>query len=220
MTMRRALTLASAITMTLTASMTPATSAQERQASAGGIQAQFAITLPDGWSVYDQNEAISGKPSAVGMVIFSAQPVTKAGSTTADPDLLAKVATGEMPSFFVDRQPGDKGAECTKLSRGVIYDLGTKINQDPSIRTAGRALFGGGLAPKHTDIELGGCKGVRFLLEANKNDAARHRVVDVRAVSDGKVIYLFSVRNPGVHYKANLDAFEKALATVRFVTTK
>ena len=60
-----------------------------------------------------------------------AQPVTKASSTTADPDLLAKVATGEMPSFFVDRQPGDKGAECAKLSKGVIYDLGTKINQDP-----------------------------------------------------------------------------------------
>jgi hypothetical protein len=154
------------------------------------------------------------------MVFFSAQPVTKAGSTTADPELLVKVDTGELPSFFVERLPGDKGTACNKLSRGVIYDIGTKINQDPSVRTTGRALFGGGLAPRHTDIDLGGCKGVRFLVEANKNDAAKHRVADVRVVSDGKVLYLFSLRQSGVHYKANLDAFEKALATVRFVTTK
>ena len=43
----------------------------------------------------------------------------------------------------------------------------------------------------------------------------------MRAVSDGKVLYLFSLRNPGGAYKADLmNSFEKALATVRFVTTK
>ena len=34
------------------------------------------------------------------------------------------------------------------------------LNQDPSVSTAGRKLFGT-LAPDHKEIELGGCRGVR-----------------------------------------------------------
>jgi hypothetical protein len=76
------------------------------------------------------------------------------------------------------------------------------------------------LAPDHKDIELGGCHGVRFVLEAHKKDPAKHRVLDVRAVSDGNVLYLFSLRNKGAHYATNLAAYDGALASVRFTLAK
>ena len=190
--------------------------AQEPRTGTGGIYDQFAITLPDGWSVYDQNEALSGKPSSVGVVFFSAQPVTKEGSAAADAALLAKVDTGETPSFFVDRSKASKGMTCAKLSKGDIYGIGTTINQDPAIATVGRRLFSGALEPKHTDIDVGGCHGVRFQLEAHKDDAAKHWKVDARAVSDGKTLYIFSVRHRGGYYDDSLGAFEKAMSTLRF----
>jgi hypothetical protein len=202
--------------------LSAATSHAEQDAvpAAGGIREQLEITLADGWSIYDQTEALTGKPSALGVVIFSAEPLTKEGARTPDGPTLAKVDLGELPSFFVDRKKADKDMKCEKLSKSAIYNIGTWVNQDPSVSTLGRKLFGAAQAPDHTDIEVGGCRGVRFLLEANKNDPAKHKVVDVRVVSDGKTLYMFSLRNRGVHYAANLGTFEKAMASVRFVAPK
>ena len=208
------------IATTLTVPATPGSASQDPPAGAGGIRDQFVIALPDGWSVYDQNEALSGKPSTVGMVFFSTQPVTKPGAATADVELLAKVDSGELASFFVERVPADKGMSCDKLSKSAIYDIGTKLNQDPAVSTASRRLFGGGIAPGHTDIELGGCRGVRFVIEAHKNDPAKHWIADVRAVSDGKVLYLFSLRNKGNHYAKNIETFDSAMKSVRFKLAK
>lgn len=181
-----------------------------------GVNEQFTIVLPEGWSVYDQTEAISGKASPFGVVLFSSAAVTKPGETTADPEALARAATGDTASFFVDRKPADKGMSCDKLSRAAIYEIGTTIIQDPAVGAA-RRFFGAARPPRHTEMQLGGCQGVKFLVDAQKNDPAKHWTIDVRAVSDGKVLYLFSLRNKGGNYTRNLEAFEKALASVRFL---
>jgi hypothetical protein len=205
--------------LVLTVAARPSRASQDpAPGGGGGIRDQFEIVLPEGWSVYDQTEAITGKSSALGMVIFSSQPLVSAGARTPDAPTIAKVDLGEMPSFFVDRQKADKGMKCEKLSRSAVYHIGTMVNQDPSVSTFGRKLFGATQEPDHTNIELGGCRGVRFLLEANKKDPAKHKVVDVRVVSDGKTVYLFSLRNKGVHYATNLAAFETAMASVRFAS--
>lgn len=188
---------------------------QGAPARQGGIYDQLAISLPDGWNVYDQSEALSGKPSPLGVVFFSAQAVTPPGSATASAPLLAKVDTGEVASFFVDRSKATKGMSCLKLSRSDVYNIGTTINRDPAIATGGRRLLGG-LEPSHTDITIGGCHGVRFQLEAHKDDPAKHWKIDARAVSDGKVLYLFSVRHRGVYFDDSLAVFEQALNTVKF----
>jgi len=208
------------IAATLPVTAKPNGEAQGPSPATGGIHDQFAITLPDGWSVYDQNEALSGKPSAVGMVFFSSEPITKSGATTADAELLAEVDTGALTSFFVERMPADKGMACDSLSKRVIYNIGTRINRDRVVSTAGRRLFGSGIAPGHKDIELGGCRGVRFVIDANKDNPTKHWTIDVRAVSDGKVLYLFSLRNRADHYAKNLETFEKAMTSVRFKLTK
>jgi hypothetical protein len=196
----------------------PSRAQQDTVPAAGGVRDQLEITLPDGWSTYDQTEGVTGKPSALGVVIFSSQPLVSPGATTPDLPTLAKMDLGEIPSFFVDRQEADKGMKCEKLSRSAVYHIGTMVNQDPSVSTLGRKLFGATQEPAHTNIEIGGCRGVRFRLEANKKDPAKHKVVDVRAVSDGKTLYLFSLRNKGEHYATNLAAFETALASVRFAS--
>jgi hypothetical protein len=198
----------------------PGAAVQEAPVRTGGVQDQFAISLPSGWSLYDQDEAISGKPGPFGVVFFSAQPVKQPESSTADASLFAKVDTGEILSFFVDRSKAAKSMTCARLSKSDIYNIGKRINQDRSIATAGRRMFGGGLAPPHTDIEVGGCHGVRFQLEANKENPEKHWKIDARAVSDGKVLYLFSVRHRGVYFEDSLAVFEKAMSTVQFKQAK
>jgi hypothetical protein len=215
MTLLNVVTAAFIATVALPAPLMRISASQEPGASKG-IEDQLTIALPEGWSVYDQTEAVSGKASALGIVIFSAQAMTKAGETTAGPDVLARVSTGEIASFFVERQKAHKGMTRAKeLSKTAVYNIGTMINQDPAVGSVRRA-FSGLRPPSHTDIELGGCRGARFVVDAHKDDALKHWTIDVRAVSDGKFLYLFSLGNKADYYAKNLEAFEKANGTVRF----
>lgn len=180
------------------------------------VNGQFTISLPEGWSIYDQSAAALGTVGETGMVIFSAEPLTAPGQAQAEIDRLAKVDRGELPSFFVDRHPAERGMSCEKLSRSAIYNIGMKVIQDPTIGTIRRHF--GAVAPAHTPIAIGGCNGVRFQVESGKGDPARHWMIDVRAVSDGKTLYLFALRNPIHRYARNVEAFDAAMATVRFAS--
>jgi hypothetical protein len=217
--MLKRLTTASCMLAVALAALAMPIGASQEPPAPKSIGDQFAIALPEGWGVYDQTEAVLRKPSAFGIVVFSATPVTKPGETTADPALLSKVSTGEIASFFVQRDKTDRGSKCAKLSKSAVYDIGTNIQKDPAFGAA-RRMFGGIKPPSGTDMELGGCHGARFLVDANKDDAAKHWTIDVRAVSDGTVLYLFSLRNKADYYARNVEVFEKMMASVQFKSAK
>jgi hypothetical protein len=189
-------------------------SADERALTRTEVAGQFSLVLPEGWSVYDQSAVVLGRSGPGGVIIFSAEPLTAPGATTADLAVLARVDRGDLPSFIVDRQKAERGMACAKLSRTAIYNIGEKLKKDPAFSATQRHFAV--LAPRHEDIQLGGCHGVKFVLEANKGNPAKHWVIDVRAVSDGQVLYLFGLRNRADYHAENLGAFEAALATLNF----
>jgi len=177
-----------------------------------GLKEQFSIALPGGWTVYNQSEAISGEQGPFGVVFFSAQPLTKPGEKTADIELLAKADLGEIPSFFVDRQPAGKGMACSEFSRLAAGRIAGMARNDPSIAN-GQELPSQFL-PKR--IELGGCQGFKVEVHALQRKPEKAKwIVDVRAVSDGRVLYLFSVRARAEHYQQVLGTFESVLATLK-----
>jgi hypothetical protein len=177
-----------------------------------GLKAQFTISLPEGWHVYKQSEAVTGRPSSMGLVIFSKEPVTKPNETVADAALLWKVDTGEVSSFFVDRiPPTDTGMSCDNFSITAAYRVGIGLTKDPMFGAV-RQWFGRATPLDHKRIQLGGCQGFRYEGRGKNNES----ILDVRAVSDGKVIYLFMLRNRAEHYSKNVETFDKALETVRF----
>jgi hypothetical protein len=192
--------------------------AQDAPASGPGLRDQLSITLPEGWVVWDESEVASGTPGPVGMVVFSAESVMKGPTAPPDHALIARVYSGEIPTFFLERVPARKGMSCDKLSRGTILDVGSRVARDPSVSTSNWVYRGGN--PPHEDVEIGGCRGVRFVIEFEKKDPAKHRVLDERVASDGKTLYLFKLRTDGSHYAKNLEVFERAVASVRFTLAK
>jgi len=174
-----------------------------------GLKDQFTVALPAGWSAYNQNQALSGNPSLFGVVVFSAQAVNKEGETTADSNVMSRVDTGDLPSFFVDRQPAAKGMSCTKFTKSAAYDLGVTLTKDP-IFGAARSYFSA-TPIKHDEIQVGGCQGIRYKGEGKKGEW----ILDVRAVSDGKVLYLFSLRNRAGNYAKNIATFDNAMGTLQ-----
>lgn len=173
------------------------------------VSRQFALAVPDRWTMYDQNQAVTGVAGSRGMIIFSARPLPRPGETTADPDTLHLVESGALPSFFVDRHQGKKGISCHHFSKTDAYWLGSEIKQDPLYGLGGQ-LFGM-FVPKHDRMTVGGCEGWRY------HDTPRDWTLDVVAVSDGQVLYLFSLRNKRPYYEVNRPIYEAALASLRFL---
>ena len=125
-------------------------------------------------------------------------------------EVIRQIDTGELPSFFVDRQPAEKGPTCEKFSKSQAYWIGTNLKKDPVFGLAGQ-LFSA-TPPKHYSINVGGCAAWRY--EATPKDW----VLDVRPVSHGGVLYLFYLRNKRIFYDANRSAFEAAIASIHFLS--
>jgi hypothetical protein len=190
------------IAAVLALSAAPVRASDDPPASVAGLSDQLAITLPEGWVVWDESE-VSGKPGPVGMIVFSAEPVIRDAEAPPDEARDSRAYRGEIPMFFLERVSARKDMSCAKLSRRAILEAGLLATTDPSVSTTSWAYRGG--HPGHENIEIGGCRGVRFVVEFQKKDPSKHRVVDERVVSDGKFLYLFRLRNDGSHYAKNLE---------------
>jgi len=173
-----------------------------------GHKQQFLIDIPEGWSANEQMAAITG-PSPTGVVIFSEDNIANMG-IGQQLGAMARMDTGEMPSFFVDRHPKNKKMSCDHFEKGEIKSVTKMIKRD-SMFDRDRKVISPLTA---TPISFGGCKGIRLKGETEKQDGTRW-VVDAYAASDGEFLYLFSLRNIERFYEKNLSVYEKAMSTVK-----
>jgi hypothetical protein len=168
-------------------------------------KAEFTIALPQGWTIYDQGAVMTGKPSAAGMLIFSA---TDIHSLPVDKQLeiMGQIDTGEAPAFFVDRQKAKGGASCASFPEKTQKDVAKLVQ---------KSFSGTNVKPPVVEAAtVGGCQGLHVRLDVKLKDGTEW-VVDVRAVSTGTTLYLFSLRNHKDNFEKNLEAFEKSMATLK-----
>ena len=187
-------------------------------AAQDGLKDQFTIILPEGWAVYDQTAAFTGKPGLYGMVFFAAEPVLSPGekvpSTAESMETLLRIDRGDVPSFFVDRHSAGRGMSCSKLTRNARTGIELMVGRDPIFGGLARQMF----LPNrpHTSlIELGGCQALKLEGRGRVGPEKTEWILDVRAVSDGRTLYLFSLRNPADNFARNRGVYEAALATLR-----
>ncbi|HEX6901637.1 MAG TPA: hypothetical protein VF789_18055 [Thermoanaerobaculia bacterium] len=200
--------------------LTGAAAAQEQAPEAGRLfemKDQFTIVLPESWAVYDQTAAITGKPALLGMVFFSAEPMLSPGEKVLNPDApeaFLRVDRGDVPSFFVDRHPAGKGLSCSRLTRNARTDIELMVGNDPIFGGLARQM----LLPRRPQtslIELAGCQALKLEGRGRMGPEKTEWIMDVRAVSDGKTLYLFSLRNTAANFAKNFEVYEAALATLR-----
>jgi hypothetical protein len=148
---------------------------------------------------------LTGKPSPVGMLIFTSSS-PKGLEIEAQLKLMGKMDTGELPSFFVDRGPAKEGTTCGSFPDKAQKDVAKLIQ---------RGFSGTNVEPPRVEAAMvGGCQGLRVRIYVRKKDGTEWKA-DVRAVSNGNTHYLFALRNHKGNFEKNLDAFEKAMATLR-----
>jgi hypothetical protein len=187
-----------------------------------GMKDQFTIALPVGWSVYDQLEVLTGKRGKTGPpVVFSSEAIDGRAMMSGDKQAALKVAeqlsgieTGRLSGFALDRLPARYGMSCNGIdgeARARVLEL---LGSDP--------MFGRGRTiekkPYAEPILIGGCQGLRVKGKGGARGGGG-RILDVYAVSDGDVLFLFKLENLEVHYPMNLGTFEKVLSTLELAVT-
>ena len=143
------------------------------------------------------------------MVIFSKEDISKM-EIQNQLQALASIDTGGMPSFFVDRLPRKKKMSCSRFGKKETKLVLKLIKKDRMFGRDRKIIAP--LEASHTSF--GGCKGIRIKGETEKQGGARW-IIDMHAVSDGKILYLFTLRNIKNNYEKNLSVYEKAMSTVQ-----
>jgi len=131
-------------------------------------------------------------------------------------ELMTKIDTGEIPSFFVQRVPAKNGISCAGFSEKAEKDVFKMITGDPILGKGATILE----APRSEPISVAGCKGIRIRGAGQPARENTPQTIDVYAVSDGKVLYLFTLRNHADYYKKNAEAFQKSMATAKLTAAK
>jgi len=186
------------------------------------LKAQFTLALPAGWMASDQGQRMRQLgvriPEGFGLVYFSSVNVAEAfgpfekgqeeqGQKSLD--VLRQINTGELPSFFVDRHRAEKGMSCHSLTAKGSQKVFAMIKDSD---------FGKGtttLEPLRMDsTTIGGCQGARYRGRVQGRNGPEW-VIDVQAVSDGSVLYLFSLRNRAENFAKNFPVYQTAMSTLR-----
>lgn len=190
-----------------------------------GLKEQFVLSLPVGWSVYNQVEALTGSPGETGTVAFSAETLDskaipeamKSGDQERINKLmeqLARLEIGEAQGFFLERLTAKKGMSCsgfeTKAEKKVLKLMGTDPMFGPD-RTTHQE-------PQGEPVTIGGCQGLRFKGKGETR-SGDPKIFDVFAFSDGKVLYLFQLLNIEEHYAVNVGIFEEVLSTLELAVS-
>jgi len=75
-------------------------------------------------------------------------------------------------------------------------------------------------APRSEPVSVAGCKGIRIHGTGQPAKENTPQTLDVYAASDGKVLYLFTLRNHADNYKKNSEVFQKSVATARLTAAR
>jgi hypothetical protein len=182
-----------------------------------GSKDEFTIAIPKDWTGFDQGQMLKATgmdrmAGQFGLIIFYQSK--DSASTTLSPDLMAKIDTGEVPSFFLQKQRADKGMSCTGFSEKAAKRAVDLIGKDPEFKGKNA------VEPAHAEpAVVGGCKGLRIRAKGQRSPGST-MVADAYVASGGETLYVFSLRNPVDNYDKNVDVFQKAVSTLKLAAAK
>ncbi len=184
-----------------------------------GQKSQFTIALPQGWVAYDQstiNRRHGMQENSKFNLIFFYLPPNPTSQDSMSVEVMNKISTGEIPAFFVQKLPAEKGMSCAGLSEKAEKYVFEMVTGDPMWGKGATILE----APRSEPNSVAGCKGIRVRATGQAASGNTPWTVEMYAVSDGKTLYLFTLRNYADNYKKNAEAFQKSVATARLTAAK
>ncbi len=184
-----------------------------------GSKEQFTIGIPKGWTVYDQGQVLKASgmdrmPTRTADIVIFYQSSDPTAEGMLSPELMQKVDTGVLPSFFLQRQRADNGMSCNGFSDKAGKRAVDLIGKDPEFRGKNAVE-----AAHAESFAVGGCKGLRISAKGQRGQGFP-LIAEAYVASDGETMYVFSLRNPAENFDKNVDVFHKAISTLKLAAVK
>jgi hypothetical protein len=194
----------------------PADASPEQWVPYDGQKGEFTIALPKGWVAQDQSQTLGKGNSKFNLILFHPSYPNPTAQDAKSAELVAMklltgIDSGEIPSFFIQRVPAKNGMSCAGFSETAGKDVFKMITGDPILDKRATILE----APRSEPVSVAGCKGIRIHGTGQPAKENTPQTLDVYAASDGKVLYLFTLRNQADYYKKNAEVFQKSMATAK-----
>lgn len=194
----------------------PATGTPEGFVLFEGRKEQFTISIPKDWTAYDQAllTAASGDRrvanDSFNMIIFylSQDPAANEGPTV---EVMLKVVNGEIPAFFVQNLRAADGMSCSGFTEKAQKNVLKLVSSESEFKRGATVTE----APHAEPVPVAGCQGIRVRGSGRARQSSTTTVHDVYAASDGKVLYLFTLRVPAEKLDKNSEVFQKAMTTAK-----
>jgi len=181
------------------------------------LEGQLTLAIPRGWSAYHRALTATDRHGFWGEAIFSPEPVVS--PTEQDPErreelrrqALRAIDSGEAGAFFVERREARRGMRCEGFSDKAVQLLQQWVAEDPLFEQ-GRSVDE---SVRTLPVVIDDCNGLRVVRHSRQPDDVE-RVLDLRAISDGEIVFLFGLRSQADRYDEDLKRFETAMGSVRF----
>jgi hypothetical protein len=179
---------------------------------------QFTLAVPDGWDTYLESLVYVGERAPWGTIIVSseeirqpARPDGDGARRAVDEGTLDRVRLGEIPGFFIERMPVEKGMKCKGFSEKGMERL-------LDLAAEGALFHGGGkLAgiPTASPELIDRCNGLRLRGQVVAEDGTRTEI-DLHAAAEGDTLFVFGLRAIPQRYEEYREVLDASLATLMF----
>jgi len=153
-------------------------------------------------------------PVRVADMVFFYESIDPAPQAMLSVELMGKIDTGSLPSFFLQRLRADKGMSCSGFSDKAEKKALDLIGKDPEFKGKNAVE-----AAHAEPADVGGCKGLKIRAKGQRPQGPP-LVAEAYVASDGETMYVFSLRNPADTFDKNVDVYHKAISTLRLAAAK
>lgn len=174
----------------------------------------FSLAYPETWDPYIEDVVIVGDRAPFGSVVFSSEPLRHASAEgpVVDEAAVARALGGEVPAFFVERLPAEKGMKCKGFSakgsqrllelalEGRLFPHGAGTEATPAA------------APEMIDF----CNGLRLSGRARAEAGATGARVELHAAASNGTLFVFGMRARPEVWEQTRAVLAQVLETVRF----
>jgi hypothetical protein len=171
------------------------------------LKDQITLSIPRGWSAYDQTRLLTGEPAPLGTVVYSPPALLLTPGQDAAVETARRLNSGEIPSLTLDRIPAPRGANCAAMTPAAQKRIVAMVENEVPMFDRGNTVV---LAPRPEPLALNGVQGLRT--GARSRDAAGvERTLDLAAFGDGTTLYLLYAYAPADRFEESRQALAAVL---------
>jgi hypothetical protein len=179
------------------------------------LKDQIELSIPAGWSAFEQTRLLTGSPGPLGIVLYSSTSFefSGQGGSKADEEwqeMLKRTLTGEIPMLHLDRIPAVRGAACKGFTAAAQAKILKMVREQDEMFSPSYTVLD---APRGEPVRLPRANGLRVRGRSRDSGGVEWEL-DIIAVADGKTVYLLYGRAKTLFIGRSSEILELVAPTI------